>query len=80
MQNKKDPSDFGLAFLGRGILRTAKRDILAIGIGIAVGAGSAAIVGFSAKFGMLSGAFLGLFFRTLLSPLFEYDDPPSKGY
>ena len=79
MRKKKEGSEFDVAYLGRGILRTLKRDIFVIGIGVAVGAGLAAILGFTIKLGVLSGAFIGLLFRIFFSYLFEYDDPPSNG-
>lgn len=79
MPSQKDPSDSEFAFLGRGILRTAKRDVFSVGVGVAIGAGFAVLFGLSIKLGMLCGACIGLFLRSIFSPLFDYDDPPSKG-
>jgi uncharacterized transporter YbjL len=75
----KDPVN-EWAFLGRGVLRTFVRDIVAIavgvGIGVILGLVGAYILGFSPqfgiKFGALVGALIGLSARSLLSRIFDY--------
>jgi hypothetical protein len=71
----KDPVN-EWAFLGRGVLRTFVRDIVAIavgvGIGVILGLVGAYILGFSPQFGIKFGALIGLSARSLLSRLFDY--------
>ncbi|SMY05956.1 hypothetical protein [Flavimaricola marinus] len=84
---KKDDDDFAssMAFLGRGVLRTLKRDVITTVAGAALGAilGLLAAVVLSyplqslVKIGALLGAFIGLASRSVTSKLFEYDEPGS---
>lgn len=79
----KDPVN-EWAFLGRGILRTFKRDVIAIALGVVIGAVIGVVVAyilgrssqFGIKFGALVGAFIGLAARSWTSRLFDFDHPP----
>ena len=85
--SKKPPSTKEeLAFLGRGIVRTFVRDVIVVTCGAIIGAALAlmvlSVMGYPAtaglKLGALGGAFLGLVFRSVFSPLFDYDGRPPK--
>ena len=79
----KDPVN-EWAFLGRGVFRTLRRDIMATALGVVIGAVIgfvvAYILGYSSqfgiKFGAVVGAFIGLAARSWTSRLFDFDHPP----
>ena len=85
MKDDKPGASEEFAMLGRGVLRTFIRDVLAVALGAGIGAllGLICVYVFglsfgAVKIGALIGAFGALVARSHLSRLFEYDRRPPE--
>ena len=87
MEKQEPPSKSSeFSLLGRGILRTAFRDIKAMVIMGIIGALAASLVAVvigtqvlsTAKIGLFLGFMIALFFRSTVSKLFEYEETTNK--
>lgn len=86
MKHEKPDLKEEVAMLGRGILRTFKRDVVAAGIGALAGSILGLILSVFlggnfeayAKIGALLGVLIALLSRNTFSTLFEYDESKKR--